>query len=384
MHKSNSRNQLQSHHLHIVCLDVPYPVDYGGVFDLFYKIKSLSEAGIKIHLHCFEYGRGQQEELNKYCVDVHYYHRRTGHKGFSVCLPYIVASRANTELLKNLTSDDHPVLLEGIHCTYFLSSGDLAGKKVFVRLHNVEYLYYQQLGNSTSSWLKKIFYQRESRLLKSYEASLKDKATFWTVNDKDLDVFSNEFGYRSIQNLPPFMPEYEPEWTGGKGSYCLYHGNLSVVENEKAALWLTENIFSELPIPLVIAGKNPSDHLLRMARRQKHICVVENPGDTEMQELIKKAQVNILPSFNSTGIKLKLINALYNGKHCLVNTAAAEGTGLECCCTIADCTADMKAALQKLYDHSFTLYQFEHRQEHLKTIFSNRANAEKMIGWIFG
>ena len=51
---------LAEKHLHIVCLDVPYPVDYGGVFDLFYKIKALSEAGVKIHLHCFEYGRGQQ------------------------------------------------------------------------------------------------------------------------------------------------------------------------------------------------------------------------------------------------------------------------------------------------------------------------------------
>jgi len=33
------------------------------VFDLFYKIKTLHKLGIKIHLHCFEYGRGEQDEL---------------------------------------------------------------------------------------------------------------------------------------------------------------------------------------------------------------------------------------------------------------------------------------------------------------------------------
>ena len=71
-------------HLHIVCLDIPYPADYGGVFDLFYKITALHKHGIKIHLHCFEYGRGKQDELNKYCEEVNYYKRKAGLKGFSV------------------------------------------------------------------------------------------------------------------------------------------------------------------------------------------------------------------------------------------------------------------------------------------------------------
>jgi hypothetical protein len=53
--------------LHIITHDVPWPADYGGVVDLFYKIKTLHQAGIKIHLHCFVNKRPPQEELNKYC-----------------------------------------------------------------------------------------------------------------------------------------------------------------------------------------------------------------------------------------------------------------------------------------------------------------------------
>ena len=128
-------------HLHIVCLDVPYPVDYGGVFDLFFKIKYLHAEGVKIHLHCFDYGRGRQPELDKYCEEVNYYCRIGGHKSFSNSLPYIVASRANPQLLKNLKKDDYPVLMEGMHCTYFLQNGSLQNRKTFVRLHNVEYQY---------------------------------------------------------------------------------------------------------------------------------------------------------------------------------------------------------------------------------------------------
>ena len=41
---------MTENHLHIVTLDVPYPADYGGVVDLFYKLQSLHQLGIKIHL----------------------------------------------------------------------------------------------------------------------------------------------------------------------------------------------------------------------------------------------------------------------------------------------------------------------------------------------
>ena len=72
-------------HLHIISLDVPYPANYGGVFDLFCKLPVLQAAGVKIHLHCFDNGRGQQPELNKYCEEVFYYQRNTGQIGRASC-----------------------------------------------------------------------------------------------------------------------------------------------------------------------------------------------------------------------------------------------------------------------------------------------------------
>ncbi len=42
-------------HLHIISFDIPYPPNYGGVIDVYFKIRTLHELGIKIHLHCFEY-----------------------------------------------------------------------------------------------------------------------------------------------------------------------------------------------------------------------------------------------------------------------------------------------------------------------------------------
>jgi len=90
-------------HIHIVSFDIPYPPNYGGVIDVFYKIKALFDQGIKIHLHCIEYpGRDRTSELNKYCFSVDYYYRKTGIISALSCKPYIVCSRRSSELLKNL------------------------------------------------------------------------------------------------------------------------------------------------------------------------------------------------------------------------------------------------------------------------------------------
>ena len=130
-------------YLHIVCLDVPYPPDYGGVFDLFYMLRYLKELDVKIILHCFEYGRGRQAALDQYCEKVYYYKRKRGISSFSFTIPYIVKSRDDNELLKRLEDDHYPVLLEGIHCTSLLWKNAFRDRKVILRLHNIESDYYR-------------------------------------------------------------------------------------------------------------------------------------------------------------------------------------------------------------------------------------------------
>lgn len=369
-------------HLHIVCLDVPYPVDYGGVFDLFYKITALHQQGIKIHLHCFDYGRGKQDELNKYCTEVFYYKRKRGLKGFSLRLPYIVNSRRNKKLLSNLLRDNYPVLLEGIHCTYYLYKKKLQGRKIFVRLHNAEFEYYKQLARSETSFLKKIYFLLESRLLKKYEEKIASKAFIVAVALKDIETYEREFKVKEAKYLPVFLSCTSVNSKNGKGNYCLYHGNLSVAENEKAATYLLKNIFNELSIPFVIAGKNPSAKLRRLVHQNSNVRLVESPSEDEMNELISNAQVNVLPSFNSTGIKIKLLNAIFNGRHCVVNAAAVTGTGLEEVCRVASDSNSFKENIIRLYDCPFTNEDSKLREQ-LLAKFNNEINARQLIQWIW-
>ena len=370
-------------HLHIVCLDVPYPPDYGGVFDLYYKIKSLFEAGVKIHLHCFEYGRGKQKELDVYCEEVQYYPRNTGHKGMSMSIPYMVSSRASESLLSNLLKDDHPILLEGIQCSYFLYTGKLEGRKVVLRLYNVEFHYYRQLAKQTRSLFKKIHYYNESRLLKKYERAIAGKCLILAVTEKDVNDYKNIFNASQVAYLPAFIGWNFPLCQEGIGTFCLYHGNLSVPENEKVAKWLLEDIFDEIEIPFVIAGKNPSTQLENLAHKKQNTCLVANPSEKEMFDLIQKAQVNILPSFTTTGIKFKLLYSVFCGRHCIVNVEMTEGTKLESACHIASSADAFKSILMQLYRKPFDNEEIHLRENLMHHYYNNAENSRRLIQWIW-
>ena len=349
---------------------------------LFYKIKALHKHGIKIHLHCFEYGRGQQPVLNEYCEEVFYYKRKRSLSFSELRLPYIVSSRKNDSLLNNLKKDNYPILLEGIHCTYYLYDGQLTGRRVLVRMHNVEYQYYNELSKSANNVLKKVYYFIESRLLKRYEKAIANKAKLLAVNEKDKHIYQEIFSAKDVDFLPVFLPFDRVESRTGKGTFCLYHGNLSVEENEKAAIWLIEHVFFNLDIPLVIAGKNPSASLKKNISEFPNITLLENPSSDEMEELIKNAHIHLIPSFNSTGIKIKMLNALFNGRFVITNSASVEGTGLQTLCDIAETANEYIEKTRKYFQLPFTENEIEERKKILKSMYDNEKNVLQLMKWL--
>jgi hypothetical protein len=364
-------------------MNVPYPADYGGACEMFFKIRALHAQGVRIHLHCFDYGRGRQPILQKYCTEVIYYERMTGHKGISMRLPYIVASRANPQLLENLRKDDHPILFEGVHTTYYLHAGALEGRRCLVRLHNVEHLYYRQLARMTGSLVRKIHYYLESRLLRKYEQELAVRAPLLAISDKEADVFRKMLDAQDVRTLKPFTGMEYPMSREGVGNFCLYHGNLSVPENEKAAAWLLREVFNDLKVPLVIAGKQPSARLEKLAHKWQHTCLVADPLEKEMQDLVQKAQIHILPSFTETGFKFKLLNAVFNGRHVVVNGRMVEGTGLESACHEAVNAAAFKSLVAQLFRKPFEEEEIMLRERLMHLHFNDSRLAGQLIAWLW-
>lgn len=374
---------MSDRHVNIIALDVPYPADYGGVMDIFYKIKWLHSSGIQVHLHCFSSGRPPRDELDQYCATVHYYKRKSIWETLPLALPYMLASRHSDALLKNLQQNNYPVLIEGIQCSYVLYKKLLPNRKVFLRLHNTEYLYYQKLAHYENNFFKKLYYKNEARLLKKYEQQLAGLAPILAISQSDIAVYKKRFGTTQIQFLPAFTAWQQMNTPVGKGGYCLYHGNLGINENQKAVEWLLEHVFSKTDIPFVVAGKRPTDELIKKIAFHPNCRLIKNPENIEMQKLVIAAQVNVLPSFNNTGVKLKLLNALYNGRHCLVNKASIEGAQLDGTCVCADDANSFLLETKKLFAAEFDDHQKQQREQTLQATYNNEKNARSLIQLLF-
>lgn len=363
--------------LHIVCLDVPWPPDYGGAIDMMNRIKAFKKAGINIHLHYFSYNRrGTPGELKPYCESIHVYRRKKGLKGLSFRLPYIVASRINKELIDNLNKDELPILLEGLHCTGILPYIDYKRRKVVVRMHNEESLYYQELARAEKSWFRKLFFKRESRLIKSYNNRLPSECTYACVSEEDVAILKNRWKLINAVFIPTFPAWQQVTVSAGTGKFCLYHGNLSVAENEEAAVWLLEKVCPKIEIPFYIAGKNPSPRIEKLARSLKYVVIVANPSADEMDGLVREAHICVLPSFNCTitGIRLKLLHSLFEGRHCIVSEAMVKGTGLGKSCHIAKDEVEFISLIKTLFGLSFTEDDIQLRKELLGDTYNNDKN----------
>ena len=88
--------------------------------DVFYKIAALKQQGVGVILHCFSYGRSRSRTLERECLEVN-----CSRRDLNLYLlrkdPFIVLSRRNDDLLGEIfLTDNHPIIFEGLHTTYWL------------------------------------------------------------------------------------------------------------------------------------------------------------------------------------------------------------------------------------------------------------------------
>lgn len=367
---------MNSKSLNIVAFDVPFPANYGGVIDVFYKLKALHELSVNIILHTFEYGKGEQPELEKYCEKIYYYKRKTTLKKTISSLPFIVKTRSNKTLIKNLELNNYPILFEGIHCTYPIYKHTFKNRILIVRAHNIEHNYYKGLSKSEINIFKKLFFKYESYKLEKYETVLKKVNYILTISPTEQAYFYHKFPQKSIY-IPAFNEHTKVDSKIGKGDFALYHGDLRVSDNARACLYLVE-IFSKIDAQLIIASNFHNAKLKSEITKYNNVEYRKLISNEQLSELIASAQINILPTFQNTGIKLKLINALFLGRFCLVNNQMVENTGLESLCSIANSTNEFIFQIKHLMHQKFTQKQIEQRVDTLK-IFDSQSNALKIL-----
>ncbi len=358
---------------------MPWPAEYSGSTDLYYRMAALHQMGVKIHFHCLQKRPVPiPPEMDAICHSIEIHETKMDWFTASMSLPYTVRSHASKALIVSLKKDDYAIKFEGINACHALFGNALKARNIFIRLHAVKHIDFAQLAAIAKNWLRRRYYKFESASYFRFKRQIVNKAQVLAINENDRAIYQS-FGAQYAHWLPMFVPHIKLSTQVGKGSFCLYHADLTVPENIEVVKWLIKHIFDNNHLPFVVAGKNPSAALVERIYESSSNCVIENPTDEELKDLIEKAQINIVPTMHFSGINNNVLHSLFLGKHCITNSRAVDGTKLAELCHVIDDPNKIKETLENLFDVEVSAPEIAKRQEVLQLYYNNKHNAEHLL-----
>lgn len=356
-------------HIHIVYIKSSIQSISGNQHDFLNMLRSLYQIGQKIHLHCFFPEKVSLDLVAHMCEEITTYCSETKQES-----EYFHIEKSEIKLLiKRLTRDDIPIICHGYPAASIIHKYfNHEKRKITFRLLRNEPTYLNNLATVTPWGLKKIRF-----LISAIIVRMRFNKIIQNARIGSSVKFAGSSALSKI--IPEFKGPSSSFFKEGKGSFCLYHGDLSKRENEFAAQWLLEYVFNDLEIPFVIAGKSPSPSLEQAAHVRMHTCLVSNPSEMEMVELIKKAQLILLPSFIEQQGNIDILESMMLGRHILLNEKAAHGNPYSSYVEIAESPESFKEKTEILFNTSFEEVDKLKRLDGIENMDSDDSNARELI-----
>lgn len=207
--------------------------------------------------------------------------------------------------------------------------------KVILHQHNAEYILWKRMAEIEKNWFKKAIIYIESYRIKKYEKKICKKADVILASPNDIQhlsllginpkkfVTTYHLGNTELLNAPPLQFQNTTK-------SLLYVGTLSWEPNVDGLIWflnrIWENIKKKNPeLILYIIGKNPDHRLINLVKEDKSIHLVGFISEAELEKYYSTCRVFIAPLRFGSGIKVKVVNALYRGIPTVTTSVGAEG-----------------------------------------------------------
>lgn len=343
--------------LHIVCEGLPWPLDTDRNIDVYKRLETLHQLGVELHVHSMEKcKRTVPEELKNICCSVDLY--KQYHSGLNFTRPPESTLASGEMLVASLNSVQDPIIFEGLNYKKLFETIGRQSRKLLIRPQPGE------LGNMNG---------------------LPEPFHFACACKKDASLVEQNSASNISSMLSMFLPWQKVNGAEGIGNFCLYHGDFSAADDEAAAIWLLQKVFSKIKVPFIIAGAKPSRRLEKQAELCQHTCLVADPDETELNDLVLKAHIHVLPLLDKdkSGISTKLLHALLEGRHCVVNDNMVDGTGLEEACHVGTTANAIASIILQLVHRPFPPEEIALRQRLLGIQYDNEMNGRKIIQWLW-
>ncbi len=367
--------------IQIVSFDWPWPANYGGIIDVYYRIEELLLRGVHVRLHVVaREDRSADVPLHWRQAGIEVFsHLRRGPWSALLPRPYIVGSRAVGSLLPNLVNGAGVLLFEGVHCTGWLAHPRLGNKVQWVRVHNRESEYYEQLSLSPTTALRRLYYREEARRLRSYEARVLAQADLLLPVSPHDEAWCESLHSGGVLLHRSYVGPSKVDLALGCGEYALFHAALHVDDNETSARQLIALLEHRPAYRLIVAGRTPSAGLRAFAKTFTNVNIVADPSTAEMHALIRGAQVVLLRANHNAGYKIKLIESLAMARHVIANAAMVHGApGLAAAVAVVETQEEWLAALDRCWTAE-TSETDQHHRSQLLAPYLRGALADRLV-----
>lgn len=324
--------------------ELPYPTNSGGRIYTWERLKQLSKKKNNIYL----YALTEKDEfvdldiLSQVCTEVNVYDREKSYVKaiLNISKPYSVISRFSKKMfydiknkIEQLNIDliiiDMPEML--MNCPF---NNNIS--KVITQ-HNIEYELFRSIYKNSKSYFRRIIYYFEYIKMKKFEEKFYNSdaihgCTF--ISNKELRRFTNKFhnlkaicitqGYdiNNIYNLKIINKNVK--------NNIIFTGKMDYEPNIQAVNWFCKDILPLIKnkindVKFYIVGKNPTNQVKSLENNSVIVTgKVEN-----MKEYFNKTNLSVIPLKSGGGVKIKLFEALGNGKIVVSTSKGIEGTNFK-------------------------------------------------------
>ena len=328
---------------------LPYPPDDGGRISTWNMSRCLRHNGYEIDLICFapddRVVAAHRETLadvfssvtairkdveRQYPADL----LRALATGSSYFVRKFSSRRFASQLSRTLSRQRYDVTLVdgafvGVYLPQLRRHADAAGR-VVLRQHNVECEIFSRLAQRAPHPWTRFLLRREAEMFRRFEWALLDQVDHVkAISQRDADLLAASGTPTPISVLSQFVDadQYRPDPAVEPQPHSIVSvGGMSWLPNVNGIRWFHENVWPEVcrahpQARFYVVGKDPPPAIRRMAGPQ-----VEVTGYVaDEKEFIARGHLFIVPLFEGSGVRIKILTAMAMGRQVLSTPIGAEG-----------------------------------------------------------
>ena len=207
------------------------------------------------------------------------------------------------------------------------------GTKVTVNHHNAEHVMMARRASKESNWLKRLYYQLESKKIAQFDSHymqvVKSHIVCSQEDEHSLKQLEPSLAIEVVPNGVSYLPAPKRQPTVGR---LLFVGGLDWYPNTDAILFLLDEVCPRLnslnaKLHIDIVGKNPSTEIIDKANDFNFVELHGYVDDIEL--MYANAQAFLCPLRDGGGTKLKVLDAMNHGLPVIGTEIAFEGIAVE-------------------------------------------------------